>query len=413
MPLGVLARVARTHPFKFGCVFSCAKTSFSDWLVQTAVERRERVDWRRNGTFALFGLVYLGGVQYTLYVPIFSRLFPAAEAFAAAPVAAKLADFAGQRRMLAQVVLDQFVHHPLAYFPCFYAIKELVNGGSPMDGVRKYQKNMSEDLVALWKIWVPSTIINFTFMPMYLRIPWVATTSLVWTCILSAMRGGSDTFETDPEVAEEFFGNQGRARLRMKLTHPAAERTSLYNSADEHVLLTVTGHDRVGYINELTAEVVTCGGDILDARMYKLGGVFVANMLVAAKPDSMTKMLKSLSDLEGMQVNVQKTQPWLESDASPEEAELHFNATLHVAGPDKEGIIERLSAACKESRVDIGQLSCALEWHRSADGVFQKWCAIKGSVRAYEDIDEGALRRRLTAVEKDMDLTVRLSVAES
>ena len=35
--------------------------------------------------------------------------------------------------------------------------------------------------------------LNFAFMPMWARIPWVAGTSLVWTCILSAMRGGAVT----------------------------------------------------------------------------------------------------------------------------------------------------------------------------------------------------------------------------
>ena len=49
--------------------------------------------------------------------------------------------------------------------------------------------NYKEDLVALWKLWVPSTFLNFALMPMWARIPWVATTSLLWTCILSAMRG--------------------------------------------------------------------------------------------------------------------------------------------------------------------------------------------------------------------------------
>jgi len=32
-----------------------------------------------------------------------------------------------------QVFIDQFVHHPLMYFPFFYTLKELVNGG-PIDG---------------------------------------------------------------------------------------------------------------------------------------------------------------------------------------------------------------------------------------------------------------------------------------
>merc|ERR1712087_341449 len=128
----------------------------------------------------------------------------------------------------------------------------------------------------------------------------------------------------------------------------------------------------------------------------------------------MTKMLKSLTDLDGMQVNAQKTMPWLESakSVSKEGAPLHFCATLHAVGPDKEGIIKRLSAACKESNVDIGQLSCALEWGRGHDGSSQKWCSIKGSVRAFEMIDKAALRNRLTAVEKEMGLTVRLVVGE-
>ena len=51
---------------------------------------------------------------------------------------------------------------------------------------------VNEDLVALWKVWIPSTLLNFAFMPMWARIPWVASTSLIWTCILSAMRGSSE-----------------------------------------------------------------------------------------------------------------------------------------------------------------------------------------------------------------------------
>ena len=59
--------------------------------------------------------------------------------------------------------------------------------------------NLKDDLFALWKIWVPSTIINFSFMPMWGRIPWVASTSLIWTCILSMMRGGSDDIVIDDD----------------------------------------------------------------------------------------------------------------------------------------------------------------------------------------------------------------------
>ena len=105
--LRALVRVPKAHPFKFGVVFSGFKTSLSDYLVQRYVEKRDQIDWRRNAMFASFGFFYLGCVQYSIYVPLFSRLFPTAEAFAMKPLRAKLTDFAGQRRMLAQATL----HH--------------------------------------------------------------------------------------------------------------------------------------------------------------------------------------------------------------------------------------------------------------------------------------------------------------
>ncbi len=83
------------YPFAFGVVLSGFKTSFSDLLVQKVVEQREKIDWKRNAAFATFGFVYLGGVQYMIYVPLFSRLFPGAAAFAAKPIREKLKDSKG------------------------------------------------------------------------------------------------------------------------------------------------------------------------------------------------------------------------------------------------------------------------------------------------------------------------------
>ena len=90
-----LKSIPATYPLAFGVVFSGLKTSFSDLLVQKVVEQREKVDWKRNAAFAAFGFVYLGGVQYMIYVPLFSRLFPRASAFAAMPIREKMRDIKG------------------------------------------------------------------------------------------------------------------------------------------------------------------------------------------------------------------------------------------------------------------------------------------------------------------------------
>ena len=71
MVLGAVLRVAKQHPFKFGMGYSLFKTAGCDILVQKVVEKREEIDVKRTTTFAAFGLFYLGGVQYMIYVPLF------------------------------------------------------------------------------------------------------------------------------------------------------------------------------------------------------------------------------------------------------------------------------------------------------------------------------------------------------
>lgn len=81
------------------------------------------------------------------------------------------------------------VHHPLMYFPAFYCTKELVMADKPDFGkvIADYKQNMKEDLLALWKIWLPATLFNFAFMPMHLRIPFAAGVSLLWTGVSASL----------------------------------------------------------------------------------------------------------------------------------------------------------------------------------------------------------------------------------
>ena len=80
-----------------------------------AVEKKDlkSVDWSRNAAFATFGCIYLGGVQYAIYVPLFSRLFPNAARFAAKPLREKLKDGKGILALFGQVFLDQVSDRPI------------------------------------------------------------------------------------------------------------------------------------------------------------------------------------------------------------------------------------------------------------------------------------------------------------
>lgn len=96
-PVNRLLAFSKANPVVFGVGFSTVKTSAADLLVQMQFEKKkwEEINWKRNLSFGLFGCFYLGGIQYLIYVPVFSRLFPHASAFAALPIAEKVKDARG------------------------------------------------------------------------------------------------------------------------------------------------------------------------------------------------------------------------------------------------------------------------------------------------------------------------------
>ena len=116
----VLKSIPIKYPLGFGMGLSCLKTSGSDLLVQKVVEQREDVDWKRNLAFGTFGLLYLGGVQYALYVNAFQKIFPRAASFAAKSFADKLKDIKGLGALGGQVRRASEAKGNLQYFSSSY-----------------------------------------------------------------------------------------------------------------------------------------------------------------------------------------------------------------------------------------------------------------------------------------------------
>ncbi len=174
--------MAAQAPFTTGFITTGVKTTAADLFAQLVVEKKEKVDWRRNALFTTFGFCYLGGFQYWLYNVQFTKwcgfITKHAGHLGSAPV---------------KTFIDQFLHHPMMYFPVFYSLKATVEGRPILQGedsaLTRYRAEAVDCWQALWKLWVPCTLFNFTFMPRHLRIPFVAATSAVWTVTLSVMQG--------------------------------------------------------------------------------------------------------------------------------------------------------------------------------------------------------------------------------
>lgn len=325
------------YPFAFGVILSGFKTSFSDLLVQKVVERKEKVDWKRNAAFAAFGFVYLGGVQYTLYVPVFGRLFPNAARFAAKPLRQKLQDVRGMWQLLAQTFCDQCVHHPLMYFPAFYVTKELVMGpsnnesGQPEIGrvLNEYRQNMKEDLLALWKIWVPATLFNFAFMPMHLRIPFVAGVSLLWTAVLSAMRGG-DVVRAQDMAGGAVTGSTYQILLdgldTFNTTPVEVDRNM------DHMNISAAGKQRPGLVALLARHIADFGGNVTHSKMVRLGEEFIIQMHVAVPKEQLVSFQKSLRDRKLKELDIQATK--LTRRATKKD-EAVLGLRIHCVGEDR------------------------------------------------------------------------------
>eukprot|EP00747_Dinoflagellata_sp_TGD_P165422 gnl/TRDRNA2_/TRDRNA2_186665_c0_seq1.p1 gnl/TRDRNA2_/TRDRNA2_186665_c0~~gnl/TRDRNA2_/TRDRNA2_186665_c0_seq1.p1 ORF type:complete len:290 (+),score=38.70 gnl/TRDRNA2_/TRDRNA2_186665_c0_seq1:81-872(+) len=185
----------KRRPFATNMIVATTKTSLADILVQKA-EGKKDIDWSRNGVFVAFGFVYLGAVQWFIYVTVFKTLCPNAIRFANSSWAEKLKDRAGQIDLVKQVCLDNFIHYTFVYFPVFYMFKELIqarDAGSdassiPSNAMAKYMKNFWGDNFAIWGLWVPGDLVVYA-VPIWMRLPLNHAISLAWTMILSWMRG--------------------------------------------------------------------------------------------------------------------------------------------------------------------------------------------------------------------------------
>lgn len=131
--------------------------------------------------------------------------------------------------------------------------------------MNEYRHNMKEDLFALWKVWVPATFANFFFAPMHLRIVGVAATSLIWTCILSVMRGG------DVEHADDMIGG---AVTRASFTLLQEGLDERYNTSPVeldpelgHICISATGNERPGLVALLARHVARHEGNVTHSKM--------------------------------------------------------------------------------------------------------------------------------------------------
>jgi glycine cleavage system transcriptional repressor len=117
-----------------------------------------------------------------------------------------------------------------------------------------------------------------------------------------------------------------------------------------NIVLTVTGTDRVGIVDEVTQMLLNLGGNIETSRMARLGGEFAMLMLVALPSEQSSPLDKALAELEARGYKVTTT-PTALSYGQQHAGWLSYQ--IDVKGADHEGIIHEVAQTLAKRGISI------------------------------------------------------------
>jgi len=121
-----------------------------------------------------------------------------------------------------------------------------------------------------------------------------------------------------------------------------------------HIIVTASGTDRPGVLEEFTKLLLAHDGNVEASRMAHLGGSFAMLMLVSAPKPKVADLQTALSELAGSdyEVHTRPTEP-VEPQAGPG----GWACGITVAGADYLGIVHQIASALADKGVNIETLN--------------------------------------------------------
>jgi len=117
----------------------------------------------------------------------------------------------------------------------------------------------------------------------------------------------------------------------------------------KNIVLTITGRDKIGLVEQVTSRVVKHGGNVESSRMAHLGGEFAMLMLVSVSDQELKNLDQDLEGMrgEGYQVTFLQT----EEDGKKYAGWLPYE--IEVTGADHEGIIHDVAQHLAAQGINI------------------------------------------------------------
>lgn len=115
------------------------------------------------------------------------------------------------------------------------------------------------------------------------------------------------------------------------------------------IIVTLTGPDRIGLVEEVGRAILQSGGNIGTSRMARLGGAFAILMHVSLPSGDTESVRRALGHLSGQGYHVAVVPA--RAPASSHEGWLPYRVT--VSGADHEGIVHEIAAGLARSGITI------------------------------------------------------------
>jgi protein Mpv17 len=96
--------------------------------------------------------------------------------------------------------VDQFLWTPFLFLPIFFGGMALLEGLSLKQAKEEaWEKGwgLTPTLKANWKFWFPVCAVNYSVMPIELRIVWINVCALVWNIYLSLVQNRNSAVTVD------------------------------------------------------------------------------------------------------------------------------------------------------------------------------------------------------------------------
>jgi len=171
------------------------------------------------------------------------------------------------------------------------------------------------------------------------------------------------------------------------------------------IVLTLTGPDRVGIVEEVTQALLALQGNVEGSRMARLGGEFAVLMLVSLPSERVAEMDGAFAKLvaEGYRISTSTTEEAADKYAG------WLPYRVSVTGADHEGIVHEIARGLSQQGISIESAETSTA---AASTTGQPLFSMNALVLVPPQLDEASWMEALAEAGADANVDIEVSLAE-